>query len=30
MPDLREAQARLTGLSVKPPAIPTQYQKPEK
>jgi tetratricopeptide (TPR) repeat protein len=26
----REAQARLTGLSVKPPAIPTQYQKPEK
>jgi tetratricopeptide (TPR) repeat protein len=26
----REAQARLTSLSVKPPAIPTQYQKPEK
>jgi tetratricopeptide (TPR) repeat protein len=26
----REAQARLTSLSTKPPAIPTQYQKPEK
>jgi Tfp pilus assembly protein PilF len=26
----REAQARLTSLSGKPPAIPTQYQKPEK
>jgi tetratricopeptide (TPR) repeat protein len=26
----REAQARLTSLSVKPPTIPTQYQKPEK
>jgi tetratricopeptide (TPR) repeat protein len=26
----REAQVRLTGLSTKPPAIPTQYQKPEK
>lgn len=26
----REAQARLTGLSTKAPAIPTQFQKPEK
>jgi tetratricopeptide (TPR) repeat protein len=26
----REAQARLTSLSGKPPAIPTQFQKPEK
>lgn len=26
----REAQARLTSLSTKPPAIPTQFQKPEK
>ena len=26
----RDAQAKLTTLSTKPPAIPTQYQKPEK
>jgi hypothetical protein len=26
----RDAQARLTSLSAKPPAIPTGFQKPEK